>query len=210
MLNGSKCANSGLWDLGRKKVGRQGLARGTTIMLTIWACLWHTLTLGKRIKYEKLECAEWSVVHLFLSSFSILFFYRKNNVRRSTMDRCWTSPFKQGTWAHGCLALPVSLIPLSCILSWPSSVWLSCPSFTLLLTRPFCIPYNFKLFKCGALSLFPGREQPWGLPSVCITQAKGRQWEGPSMSGLSWAATISHWIGAVKLVVYITQLAFPS
>lgn len=45
--------------------------------------------------------------------------------------------------------------------------------------------------KCDTISLFPLREQPWGLPSVCSTQPKGRR-EGPStVCWPSWATTIS-------------------
>lgn len=64
--------------------------------------------------------------------------------------------------------------------------------------------------KLDTLSLFPLREQPWGLPSVCSTQPKGRR-EGPlAICWPSWATTISRRVGAVKPVAYITQLAFSS
>lgn len=79
-------------------------------------------------------------------------------------------------------------------------------------TKPLCVIHSFlplpllpssfpvvlsvflttlNYLKCGTLPLFPLREQPWGLPSVCSTQPKGRR-EGPSaVCWPFWATTIS-------------------
>lgn len=148
----------------------------------------------------------------FLSSFAIIFFLltvgKKSEGQQYTSAGYQLSNKELVSWS---LSSTFVTKPLSFILYCHCNLCLASLSF-LFSNRPLCMPHNFKLFKtwhhlflCSLYGNSPG-----ACPvSVALSQREGGR-DPPQSVGHPGLPPFPSPIGAVKLVAYITQLAFSS